>query len=76
MFGINCNWSILAMWLEYRFLDTEVDGSKPGISMYVSFEQDTLSALPQSTPAVKWVPGGDNLTKVVQRYERFRGIPL
>ena len=26
-------WSILVMWLECRFWDTEVDGSNPGISM-------------------------------------------
>ena len=26
-------WSILVTWLEIRFLDTEVDGSIPGISM-------------------------------------------
>ena len=26
-------WGILVMWLECRFLDTEVDGSNPGISM-------------------------------------------
>ena len=27
------NWSILVVWLECRFLDAEVDGSYPGISM-------------------------------------------
>ena len=27
------DWSILVVWLECRFLDTEVDGSNPGISM-------------------------------------------
>ena len=27
------DWSILVMWLECRFLDTEVDGLNPGISM-------------------------------------------
>ena len=27
------NWSILVVWLECRFLDTEVDGSNRGISM-------------------------------------------
>ena len=26
-------WSILVMWLECRFLDTEIDGSNPDISM-------------------------------------------
>ena len=26
-------WSILVKWLECRFLDTEVDGSNPGISV-------------------------------------------
>ena len=27
------SWSILVVWLECRFLDTEVDGSNPGSSM-------------------------------------------
>ena len=36
--------SILVMWLECRFLDTEVDGSIPGISM-LYLEHDTQSAL-------------------------------
>ena len=27
------SWSILVMWLESWFLDTEVDGLNPGISM-------------------------------------------
>ena len=26
-------WSILVMWLECRFLDTEVDGLNPGINI-------------------------------------------
>ena len=33
------------MWLEYLFLDTEVDGSNRGSVL----EQDTLSTLLQST---------------------------
>ena len=36
--------TILVMWLDSLFLDTEIDGSNPGISMCV-FEQDTLSKL-------------------------------
>ena len=36
------------MWLECRCLDTEVDGSNPA-SVCCVLEQDTLSALPQST---------------------------
>ena len=35
---------ILVMWLEYRFLDTEVDGSNPA-SVCCVLEEDTLSAL-------------------------------
>ena len=31
--GTRFDWSILVMWLECRFLDTEVDGSNPGISI-------------------------------------------
>ena len=40
--------SILVMWLECRFLVTEVDGSNPGISM-LCLEHNTLSTLLQST---------------------------
>ena len=36
------------MWLECRFLNTEVDGSNPGTE-YCVLEQDTLSALLQSS---------------------------
>ena len=36
------------MWLEYRFLDIDVDGSNPA-SVCCFLEQDTLSALLQST---------------------------
>ena len=38
----------LVMWLECRFLDTEVDGSDPA-SVCCVLEQGTLSALLQST---------------------------
>ena len=31
--SVSLNRSILVMWLECRFLDTEVEGSNPGISM-------------------------------------------
>ena len=31
--SIDLFWSTLAMWLECRFMDTEVGFSKPGISM-------------------------------------------
>ena len=40
--------SILLLWLECWFLDTEVDGLNPVSVCYV-LEQDTLSALLQST---------------------------
>ena len=30
---IEISWSILVVWLECRFLDTEVDGSNPGNSV-------------------------------------------
>ena len=40
------SWSTLVMWLECRFLDTEVDGSA---SVCCVLGQDTLSALLQST---------------------------
>ena len=36
------------MWLECRFLNTDVDGSNPASVCFV-LEQDTLSALLQST---------------------------
>ena len=31
--SVSLTFHILVMWLECRFLDTEVDGSNPGISM-------------------------------------------
>ena len=40
--------SILVMWLECQFLDTEVNGLNPALVCCV-LEQDTLSALLQST---------------------------
>ena len=36
------------MWLECRFLDTEVDGSNQA-SVCCVLEQDTLPALPKTT---------------------------
>ena len=30
---LSAYWSILVVWLECRFLDTEVDGSDPGITI-------------------------------------------
>ena len=62
------------MWLECRFLDTEVDGSNPGISMLCPMTQFIHVASVDS--AVKGVPGGDNLVKGAQCYEFFRGIAL
>ena len=63
------------MWLEYRFLDTEVDSSNPGISMLCPWARNFIRVATVDS-AVKWVPGGDNLVKGVQCYELFRGIAL
>ena len=66
---------ILVMWLECRFLDTEVDGSNPSISMLCPWARHFI-CIASVDSAVKWVPGGDNLEKGVQCYELFRGIAL
>ena len=63
------------MWFECRFLDTEVDGSNPGISMLCPWAKHFIR-IASVDSAVKLVPGGDNLVKVVQCYELFRGIAL
>ena len=59
------------MWLECRILDTEVDGSNLSNCICV-LEQDTLSALLQSTQLLNRVPGVDNHVKGVQCYELFK----
>ena len=61
------------LWLECRFLDTEVDGSNPGNSMLFPWARYFI-CIASVDSAVKWVPGGDNLVKVVQCYEIFGGI--
>ena len=63
------------MWLECRFLDTEVDGSNPGISMLCLWARH-FTRIASVDSAVKWAPGGDNLVKGVQCYELFGGIAL
>ena len=70
-----CNWSILVMWLECWFLDTEVDGSNPGISMLCPWARHFIR-IASVDSAVKWVPGGNNLLKGAQCYELFGGIAL
>ena len=45
---IKINKSIMALWLECRFLDTEID-VRIRTSVCCILEQDTLSALPQLT---------------------------
>ena len=67
--------SILVVWLECRFLDTEVDGSNPGNSMLCPWSRRFIR-IASVDSVVKWVPGGDNLVKDVQCYELFRGIAL
>ena len=60
------------MWLERRFQD-----SNPG-SVCCVLEQNTLSALLQSTQLQNEKQGGDNLVEVKdsQCYELFGGIAL
>ena len=55
--------SILVMWLECRFLDAEVDGSNPGISMLCPRARHFIR-IASVVSVVKCVPGGDNLVKV------------
>ena len=63
------------MLLESRILDTEVDGSNPGISMLCPWARHFIRIASVDSD-VKWVPGGDNLVKGVQCYELFGGIAL
>ena len=63
------------MWLECRFLDTEVVGSNPSISMLFPGARHFIRVNSVDS-AVKLVPGGDSLMKGVQRYELFGGIAL
>ena len=61
------------MWLECQFLDTEDDGSNPGISMLCPRARHFI-CIASVDSSVKRVPGGDNLVNGVQCYELFRGI--
>ena len=63
------------MWLECRFLDTEVDGMNPNISMLCRWARHFIRVASVDS-AVKLVPGGDNLVKGVQCYELYGGIAL
>ena len=63
------------MWLECRFLDIEVDGSNPDISMLCPSARHFI-CIASVDSAVKCVPGGDNLLKGVHCYELFGGIAL
>ena len=49
-------WSILVMWLGCRFLDTEIDGSKPAVSVCCVLEQGTYSALLLSSTTTREYP--------------------
>ena len=69
------HWSTLVVWLECRFLDIEVGVSKPGNSMLCPWARRFIR-IASVDSAVTWVPGGDNLVKVVQRYELFGGIAI
>ena len=65
--------SILVMWLGFRFLETEVDGSNPGsISMLCPWARLFIRIVSVDL-AVKWVPGGDTLMKGVLCYELLGG---
>ena len=63
---------ILVVWLECRFLDTEVDGANTSISMLCHWARHFIH-IASVDSAVKWVPCGDNLVKGVQCYELFGG---
>ena len=63
------------MWLECRFLDTEVNGSNPAINMLRPLARHFIFIVSVDS-AVKLVPGGDNLVKCVQCYELFGGKAL
>ena len=56
-------------------LDTEVDGSNPGSSMFSSWARHFIR-IASVDSAVKWVPGGVNVVKDVQCYELFGGIAI
>ena len=73
MFLLSTVRSISLMWLDFRFLDTEVDGSNPSISMLCPWTRYFIR-IASVDSAVKWVPGGDNLERGVQCYELFGGI--
>ena len=63
------------MWLKCRFLDTDVDGSNPGISMLCHWARYFIR-IASDDSAVKSVPGGDKRMKGVQCYELIGGISL
>ena len=63
----------IGLVVRMSILDTEVDGSNPSISMFFSLSK-RLYRISSVDSAVKLVPGGDNLVKVVQCYELFEGI--
>ena len=65
--------TVMVVWLECLFLDTEVDGSNPGNSMLFPWARRFIR-IASVDSAVKWVSGGDNLVKDVQCYELFGGI--
>ena len=54
---------------------TEADCSNPDISMLCPLARH-FTCIASVDSAGKWVPGGDNLVKGVQRYELFGGIAL
>ena len=56
-------------------LDIEVDSSNPDSSKLFPWARHFIH-IASVDSAVKWVPGGDNLMKDVQCYERFGGIAL
>ena len=58
------------MWLECRFMDTEVDGSNPGISMLCP----CASHITRIASVDSAVPDGVNLVKGIQCFELYRGI--
>ena len=66
-------WSKLVLWLECRFLDSDVDGSNPGISMLCPWARHFI-CISSVDSAENWIPGGHNHVKGVQCYELFRGI--
>ena len=63
------------MWLECRLLDTEVDGSNPGVGMLCPWAKHFIH-IASVDSAVKLVPGGDNLVMGVKFYELCGEIAL